>query len=449
MVNVSVSNSPVAVIGAGVAGLAAAHHLAGAGRRVIILEARNRPGGRILTHHSSDGSATVELGAEFVHGRPPATLSLLREAGVGLSSLNGDHWLLTDGRLEPMDDSSGDLHELLALARTTPTDRSVASFLDEVTRNPALREAADWMGKLLEGFDAADPARASLKTIVEEWSGDASTAAEQGRPDGGYGRLVDYMVRRLDPSMVELRLGTPVTRVRWSPSGVKLYSGEAGGASIEASAAVITVPLSILQLDAADSSAIRFDPPLDAKAPALAGLAMGPVLRVMLRFLSPVWEDQLGGQVRAGTFLHAPDQPFRTFWTGDPGSPWLAAWCGGPPAARLGALPDAILMGQAIESARALFAGIPGRAPEPVEAQFHNWQRDPWSQGAYTYVTVGGSGARKALAEPLGGVLFFAGEATETTGEAATVAGAIMSGERAAREVVSSQPDLAADSVGP
>ena len=406
---------------------------------MVLLEAQDRVGGRVLTH-STDGSEAVELGAEFIHGRPKATLDLMRAAGIELVSLNSEHRVLINSRLERMDDELGGLQDLFKLARKEKADRSVASFLDEVGKDPALAESASWMRNVLQGFDAADPERASLQTVVKEWAGEAGIEAEQGRPGGGYGPLIDFMLKRLDPSLVELRLGSPVTGVRWRRSGVEL--DVAGGAPVAADAAIITVPLSVLQLTGGSASAIRFDPPLTAKAPALAGLAMGPVHRVMIRFSTPPWETHFRKPMRAGTFLHAPDQPFRTFWTSEPGSGWLTAWCGGPPAARIGALPDDIIVGQAVASARSMFAELAGGAPEPVEVQFHNWQRDPWSLGGYTYVAVGGLGARKALAEPLDGVLFFAGEATEWTGEAATVAGAIMSGERAAK-------DLAASSVGP
>jgi monoamine oxidase len=162
---------------------------------------------------------------------------------------------------------------------------------------------------------------------------------------------------------------------------------------------------------------------------------MGAVHRVMLRYPTASWESFLGGPVRAGTFLHAPGQPFPTFWTHDPGSPWLTAWCGGPGATRLDTASDDEIIATATASAHALLS-IDGPAPDPVAAQFHNWQRDPWSNGSYTYVAVGGLKARKALAKPIDGVLFFAGEATDWSGEASTVAGAIKSGTRAAREVI-------------
>ena len=420
--------APVAVIGAGVAGLSAAFHLAEAGRRVVVLEAQERVGGRILTRSG------VELGAEFIHGRPKVTFDLLRMAHIERSTLDGEHWELVNGRPELMEDNSDDLRELIALASRKRGDRPVAAFLDEVSADPARREAAAWMRNVVEGFDAADPAVASLKAIVSEWSGSVSTESQQSRPVGGYGGLVDYMLHRLDPTLVKVRRGTPVQHVQWSAQGADLTVSAEASQAVEASAVIITIPLSLLHRDT-----IEFDPPLHAKAEALAGLAMGPVHRVMLRYPTAVWETFLGGPVRAGTFIHARDQPFPTFWTHDPGSPWLTAWCGGPRAARLDGDGDEDIIAAATESARAILAGASGLAPEPVTVQYHNWQRDPWSLGSYTYVAVGGSKARKALAKPLDGVLFFAGEATDTSGEASTIAGAIMSGTRAAQEVLKSQ----------
>ena len=307
---------PVAIIGAGVAGLSAAYHLAQVGRRVVILEAQERVGGRILTRSG------VELGAEFIHGEPKATVELLRGAHIELSPLDGEHWQLANGRLEPMADNSDDLRELVALASRKRGDRSVREFLDEVGADPARRDAASWMERIVEGFDAADPAMASLKSIVSEWTGSVSTEAEQSRPVGGYGGLVDYMLHRLDPTLVRVRRSTPVQHVHWSAKGAELTVSAESSQAIEATAVIVTVPLSLLQ-----SEAIQFDPPLEAKAEALAGLAMGPVHRVMLRYPTAIWESLLGGPVRAGTFLHAPGQRFPTFWT------TIRARRGSPPGA--------------------------------------------------------------------------------------------------------------------
>ena len=252
----------VAVIGAGAAGLSVAWHLAQAGRRVVILDARDRPGaypapggsghrpgGRIHTQRQ-DESGAVELGAEFVHGEPAATLDLMRAGGIELLPLDSEHWLLDHDRFVPMDDEMGDLHELMAMARKEKADRSVAAFLADVEHDPKFTESAHWMRNLLQGFDAADPERASLQSIVREWSG-PSLGAGQARPAGGYGKLVDFMVRRLDRSLVELRLGVPVRGVSWSPGEVELHLDDE---RIKASAVVVTVPLSVLQSTSPGSS---------------------------------------------------------------------------------------------------------------------------------------------------------------------------------------------------
>jgi len=90
---------------------------------------------------------------------------------------------------------------------------------------------------------------------------------------------------------------------------------------------------------------------------------------------------------------------------------------------------------QALQSLSTVFGGRPQSELELEAAYLHNWQTDPFSRGAYSYITVGGSDARNILAAPLEDTLFFAGEATDTENEAATVTGALQSGARAAREV--------------
>ena len=131
-------------------------------------------------------------------------------------------------------------------------------------------------------------------------------------------------------------------------------------------------------------------------------------------------------------FFHSPRAPFPTFWTPLPmHAPLLTAWAGGPKAARLSGLPKKQLIQHALASVRSAL----GRMP-PVEAALvQDWQADPYSRGGYSYVLVGGQGAREELRKPLEKTLFFAGEATDAD-EAGTVAGALRSGVRAAREVL-------------
>ena len=133
-------------------------------------------------------------------------------------------------------------------------------------------------------------------------------------------------------------------------------------------------------------------------------------------------------------FFHSPAAPFPTFWTPLPmRAPLLTAWAGGPKAARLTGSSTRKLVDAALASVESVFGkGVRGHL---AAAYAQDWMRDPYSRGGYSYVLVGGEGAREELAAPLDDTIFFAGEATDSE-EAGTVAGALRSGIRAAREAM-------------
>jgi monoamine oxidase len=183
--------------------------------------------------------------------------------------------------------------------------------------------------------------------------------------------------------------------------------------------------------------AVRFVPALEEKQAALAGLASGPVIKIMLQFREAFWEELGDGRFRDAAFFHVQGATFPTFWTPLPlRAPVLAAWCAGPNAARLTGHDESQVLTEALDSLSELF-GKRSRATEQLRAaHIHDWQADPFACGAYSFVAVGGYGARRVLARPLQRTLYFAGEATDTDGEAATVAGALQSGERAGQRVL-------------
>jgi monoamine oxidase len=161
------------------------------------------------------------------------------------------------------------------------------------------------------------------------------------------------------------------------------------------------------------------------------------VIKVVLRFRSAFWEEIARGRYCDAAFFHSYRAPFPTFWTALPVRvPVLVGWAGGPKAARLSGKSPPAIVRAALSSLGLIF----GEATQPekslVGAQVHDWQRDPYSRSAYSFVRVGGSQARRDLAAPMEQTLYFAGEATDYEGEAATVAGALHSGIRAAREVM-------------
>lgn len=400
----------VIVVGAGAAGLAAADALARAGRAVLVLEARKRIGGRCWTRGLPGLAVPVELGAEFIHGTPAATLALLERAGIpGVDSTRTQR-LRFGGRLRPVEGFGAAKKATRNAALLKKRDLSFEDLLAAQKLSPITRTLATMM---VQGFDAADPARVSARDIAEEWK--TAMGASQMRPQGGYGSLLGAL--RGD---FPVRLRSAVREVRWRRGAVEV-AGK--GFRVKARRAIITLPLGVLQ-----AGAVRFDPPLTAKQPALDQLASGPVIRVAMRFAEAFWEARCPGVA----FFHSPAAPFPTFWTPLPmHAPLLTAWAGGPKAARLsGSAPEQLLQ-HALASVRSVFPRIP-----KVQAFYaQDWQADPYARGGYSYVTVGGQGARERLRQPLEKTLYFAGEATDPD-EAGTVAGALRSGIRAAREAL-------------
>jgi monoamine oxidase len=430
----------VLIIGAGAAGLAAGAELARRGRRALLIDARGRVGGRIHSHREPGLPVPVELGAEFIHGEAEAVFMALRRAGGAAIDAGGEHWTVRNGKLQPSEDLFSSIQRAMRSTRSLERrDMSFDAFVESHLSELLPDDACAYARMLAQGFDAADTRRASARAIVEEWTGGGSVNSPQFRPLGGYTSLLMALAAELQGA-VDLQLNTTVRSVRWSRYKVRVRGTFLDRPfSAEAKRVVITLPLGVLQRAARASDGVRFAPALTSKRDALRHLAPGPVLKVVFRFRNAFWERLENGRYRDVAFFHPREAAFPTFWTALPvRTPLLVAWAAGPKADRLAGAEKAGIITQALESLAALFGN--GREIERLleSAWVHDWQADPFARGAYSYVVVGGEKARSQLAEPLDDTLFFAGEAADTEGEAGTVAGALQSGRRAAREVLRS-----------
>jgi monoamine oxidase len=405
----------VAIIGAGAAGLAAARALSGAGKRICLIEARPRAGGRVSTLHVPDLPHPIELGAEFLHGEAAATFNIVDAAALAVCRLPDDHWWSREGTITEIRDFWGEVNRVRARIGALKRDVSFATFMrGQRSITPRLRELACLF---VEGYHAAHADRMSalaLRTSDEEQSEN-----KQFRFAGGYDAIIEWLRAGIDPERAELRFGTAAKRVQWEKGTVAI---DCGSATIRARAAVITIPIGVWK-----AGDVAFDPPLRDKERALAKLEAGHVVKIAFRFRERFWEDV--------NFVHARDRFMPTWWTSAPlRSPILTGWAGGHAA-------DALLAERPAMIDRALDAmsrafGVPRRRLDSLLAGTwtHDWQSDPFSRGAYSYAAVGGSGAHDELARPLRNTLFFAGEATSSD-ETGTVSGAIASGLRAARRI--------------
>ncbi len=406
----------VIVLGAGVAGLAAARALGEAGVSVLVLEARARFGGRLLTHRPQGASAPVELGAEFIHGRPPDLLALIEEAGLATAEVAGEQACFEGGVL----DSCGEADEFSLLDQLDASDDiSFDEFLSRLKAPDASKARAR---AYVEGFNAADASRIGTAGLARQQA--AEEAIEGGRSArilAGYSALSAYMARRVAGCGGRIRLNVPVASVEWKRGAVRVNL--AGGEALDAEQLIPTLPLGVLQ-----AGTVRFDPVPPSFA-ALDKLAMGPVQRLVLVFRERFWAEGM-------SFLFAREQTPRVWWTTSPrASNLLTGWIGGP-----GALPwgnTEQLVAQALGSLETIYSLRSGTlSGKLLSRHLHDWQADPYSRGAYSYALVGGLEAAARLAEPVADTLFFAGEHTDATGHPGTVHGALRSGLRAARQVL-------------
>lgn len=429
------ADADVIVIGAGAAGLAAARRLAARSLGVLVLEARDRVGGRAWSAPTERAVTPAELGAEFIHGRAPQTIDLLREAGSAAIDAGGEGWIRNgNGELQRDESDFGSAAALFDTATALSEDESVEAFLQRIGRNESMRARADAARTFVEGFDAAIPAVASVRAIAHEWR--SGVDSRSARPLGGYGRLFDFMRRTSEAAGVRTHFATSVRRIAWHRSSVSVET-EAGAErrTFTARAVILTLPAGVLcRRD--DETAIAFDPALPAKQDALRAIEMGHVVKIVLRFQTPFWEEIRGGRYRDGAFFRCEPDRFPTYWTLLPvRSELVMAWTGGPRAVALKDRPRDELVEYALTGfGEAL--GEPQVARQQFETAFtHDWASDPFARGAYSYIAVGGEWARAALATPVDDTLFFAGEATSIDGQGGTVNGALETGERAAEEV--------------
>jgi len=422
------------VVGAGVSGLTTARLLVQAGQRVVVLEARDRIGGRTWTDRS--GGSPTDLGASWIHG---ITDSPLAEAvcAFGLRTVE-----FTVGAYQPdsrpiayydpvgrrLDDAAAarfaaDIHHFdERLAATVAASVPGSSYHDAVETT---------LAQLAWDADRSERVREFMRHRTEEqygtWIGDldahgldddAVEGDEVVFPDG-----YDQLATRLSVGL-DVRLEHVVRAVRWSDQGVRI---EADGGDVTADRAVVTVPVGVLK-----SAAFTIEPPLpEPVAGALDRLEMNAFEKIFLRFPAMFWDD--------GVYAIRQQGPAGVWWhswydlSALHGEPTLLTFAAGPCAVETRGWSE----GQVVESVLAALRRLYGdHVLEPSRVHITHWQDDPYARGSYAYMTVGSTpDDHVLLATPVGGVLHLAGEATWTE-DPATVTAALMSGHRAACDVL-------------
>ncbi len=479
----------VIIIGGGIAGLAAAKELSRARRSFVVLEAKPRLGGRVWTVHN-DYCHPIEMGAEFIHGRPPEIFDVVDDGRLRVIEGREGHMSVDNGRRlqSPGDENPFSQQQKVMTAlhrKAMQMDESFADFASElVTNTPELAGAIFSTKQYVEGYNASDAEQVSIQWLsLCENAADAIDGDDMFRFVNGYSTLVTAFSSLLPEGSVLLNHRVDI--IEWQSGNVTVQCSIPGPAidiarltdtefpvpwkgqpatdptavqthqpadakhsttlTLHGRCALITLPVGVLQASPDQENFVKFLPPLPPEKVGRGKIISGNAIRLILQFKHRFWEKRKlsdDTSLEKLNFLHCAGSEFSIFWTQLPvRAPLLVCWIGGRNAEAGLSLSLAELTARALQSLSSAFKlDLLELENELETAHYHDWHSDPFARGAYSYVAAGGMDGPAALAATLDSTLFFAGEATDTEGFSATVHGAIRTGQRAAREILTILP---------
>lgn len=415
----------ILIIGAGAAGLIAARELAQAGKKVAVLEARDRAGGRIYPLAEEDFGYPAQGGAEFLHGEAPISKEILKAAGATVEHA-GDWWSVIDGELRMNEWVTPQEAALESKLKTLKHDMPVAQFFDEYLAGGQYADSRDHIFRRIEGYDAADPTRFSAFALRQEVLGEGSWGQLNIRE--GYGLLVHFLENQCTKNGAEIFFNKDVKAIDLSAERVSLQCAD--GAALDAAQALVTVPLPVLQH-------IAFTPALPRKLKAAKQIGFGPVTKILLRFKSKWWAHARGQNLEHMFFMFS-NEAVPTWWTQYPElHATLTGWLAGPRAKALSNLSEAEILERALQSLSNIFdVGRAALRGEMLVSRIIDWAADPYARGAYSYPTPQSDAAVEELLQPVEGRLFFAGEGLYRGEASGTVEAALSSGKAAAERML-------------
>jgi monoamine oxidase len=371
----------------------------------------------------------AEGGPEFVHGAAPMTRALMREAGLSFEPRQGARWSNRTGGFSPDDRSVPHAERFYEALAAVTADLPIAEFLEKHFAGPRYDALRRSITRMVEGYDAADPRRISTFAVRDEWL--ARDDGEHGRIEGGYGALIDHLAGECRRLGAAIHLGAEVTAIEeWHG---RVAARRRDGATVEADAAILAVPLPLL-------SEIALPPDAAGRAAAAADIGFGNVVKILLRFRSRWWVDHEGRDLADLSFLLS-DAAVPTWWTQYPAQyPVLTGWFAGPRAERAASLAESEFVEMGLSSLAEIFELPAGRLrSDLVAARAIDWGSDPFARGAYSYATPQTREAQLILSRAEGDGIFFSGEALYAGPDMGTVEAALASGQATARMILAAR----------
>jgi monoamine oxidase len=413
----------VIIIGAGAAGLMAATRLSKK-YAVTILEARAQLGGRIRGIRSPNSNTIIETGAEFIHGKLPLTLKLLKKTGIDPVPVSGNFYRREKGEWKEQEVFIEGWDKLLKKMKKVKKDMTMHEFLEENYGAAAHDTFRRHITAYTEGFDIADTNRAGVKALYKEWSHESD---KNFRIPGGYGQLIDFLHRQCETNGVHIHMDQLVKQVDWEKGSVSVQT--TNHQQYHADKLIITIPLGVLQ-KAGDNASVNFTPPIDDYIQAARDIGFGFVIKVIFLFRERFWKEDTG--------FVLSDEIFPTWWTQLPDTiPLLTGWCGGPKAGKLSEHSEEDILEKALASLASIFdKTIEELKANLIESQLLNWQQNTLTRGGYSYPTPASKSARKLLNTPIDDTLYFAGEGVYDGDAPGTVEAALVCGKEVAKKLL-------------
>jgi len=423
----------VIIIGGGAAGLMAAKILSANNKKILLLEAKDRLGGRIFS--VNDFSFPAEGGAEFIHGNLKTTFDLIKDAHINKEKIKGTFCRVKNGKWATNDHLVADWGLLIKKMKDCKEDVSIHDFLAASFKAKKYDALKNYFTKYIEGYDAADPVNTSVFAIRKEMeAGDEP----QYRPERGYYSLIDFLKEGCLKRGGVIKINEPVTKL-FRNKNIEVSTSQK---KYLCKKVICAVPLGVLQSKPKQKSFIEFPDFLDSHLKAAKKIGNGPVIKFLLEFDKAFWLDKKFLKERnipAPSYLFT-DTVIPTWWTQYPSKePLLTGWIAGPASYKMRNYSATRFKQIVLESLSSAFAiSIEDLQKRLKNFKVINWIKEDHILGGYSYPTLQTKKAREIMQKPFENTFYFAGEYVSEN-SSSTVDAALLSGKLVAKQILLEQ----------